>query len=200
MAPYVAAMRRSPAVDLRPRPGPADGGVRRQARPGSSPSTTPGCASSTSATGTGLTTTSTPRLHPEEYRAFRAGHYDVVPGGETTPTVVARMVAALAKRWPRSAPGECGVVVSHGAALKVSLSALLGWPDGAASTLQGLDNCGWAVLDDSGGPGRLRLAAYNRAADPGRPRFRVRGAALARIPRVVSTGSTGADMGLWRSW
>jgi probable phosphoglycerate mutase len=108
--------------------------------------------------------------HPEEYRAFRAGRYDVVPAGETTPRVVTRVVAAAREALAALAPGECGVLVSHGGALKVSILALLGWPDGAAGTLQGLDNCGWAELHDSGDRGRLRLAAYNRVV-PGAPDF-----------------------------
>ena len=119
---------------------------------------------------TGMTMAEYAAAHPEEYRAFRAGRYDVVPAGETTPRVVARVVAAAQEALALLAPGECGVLVSHGGALKVSTLALLGWPEGAAVTLQGLDNCGWVELHDSGDRGRLRLAAYNRVV-PGAPDF-----------------------------
>ena len=61
-------------------------------------------------------------------------------------------------------PGECGVVVGHGGALKVSVLELLGWSEGTTAGLHALDNCGWAVVQDSGVGGRLRLAAWNRTA------------------------------------
>ena len=119
---------------------------------------------------TGMTMEEYAAAHPEEYRAFRAGQYDVVPAGESTPQVVTRVTAAVRDALAELAPGECGVLVGHGGALKVSVLALLGWPDGAAATLQGLDNCGWAELHDTGERGRLRLAAYNRVA-PRAPDF-----------------------------
>ena len=114
---------------------------------------------------TGLTMVEYAAAHPDEYRDFRAGRYDVVPGGETTPQVVARVTACMRDAVAALEPGECGVLVGHGGALKVSVLALLGWPAGAAATLQALDNCGWAELRDSGVDGRLRLAAYNRTAE-----------------------------------
>jgi probable phosphoglycerate mutase len=113
---------------------------------------------------TGLTMAEYAEAHPEEYRLFRTGRYDVVPGGETTPEVLARVTACVRDAVTALEPGECGVLVGHGGALKVSLLALLGWPEGASATLQALDNCGWAELHDSGASGRLRLAAYNRTA------------------------------------
>lgn len=121
-------------------------------------------------TRTGMTMEEYAAAHPEEYRAFRAGRYDVVPGGESSPEVVARVTAAVRDALAELRPAECGVLVGHGGALKVSVLALLGWPDGAAATLQGLDNCGWAELHDTGERGRLRLAAYNRVA-PRAPDF-----------------------------
>ncbi|MFC6286664.1 histidine phosphatase family protein [Nocardioides sp. GCM10027113] len=111
---------------------------------------------------TGMTMTEYAAAHPEEYRRFRAGRYDVVPGGETTPQVVKRVTESVHAALDALAPGECGVLVGHGAALKVSVVALLGWPEEAAATLQALDNCAWVELRDSGVDGRLRLAAYNR--------------------------------------
>ncbi len=113
---------------------------------------------------TGLTMAEYAAAHPAEFRDFRAGRYDVVPGGEDTPAVVARVTEAVREALGLLAPGECGVLVGHGAALKVSVGALLGWPAEAAETLRALDNCGWVELDDSGRDGALRLAAYNRVA------------------------------------
>jgi glucosyl-3-phosphoglycerate phosphatase len=113
---------------------------------------------------TGLTMTEFADAYPEEYRQFRAGHYDVVPGGEAHADVVARVTACVEDALAALSPGECGVVVSHGGSLKVSVLELLGWSEGAAASLQALDNCGWAAITDNGVDGRLRLAAWNRTA------------------------------------
>jgi probable phosphoglycerate mutase len=90
-----------------------------------------------------------------------------VPGGETTSQVVARVGECVRDAWGALGPGECGVLVSHGGALKVSLLAILGWPAELAATLEALHNCCWAELRDSGVEGRVRLSAYNRRAVQG---------------------------------
>ncbi|WP_165821093.1 histidine phosphatase family protein [Nocardioides gansuensis] len=113
---------------------------------------------------TGMTMPEYAEAFPDEYAAFRQGRYEVVPGGESTAEVVARVCEAACESFEALTPGECGVVVAHGAALKVSVVSLLGWDESQAATLQGLDNCGWVVLDDSGHDWRLRLVAYNRTA------------------------------------
>jgi len=113
---------------------------------------------------TGLTMTEFAEAYPEEYREFRAGHYDVVPGGERRAAVVARVTSCVDDALAALPPGDCGVLVGHGGALKVSVLELLGWSEGATAGLQALDNCGWAVIEDSGVDGRLRLAAWNRTA------------------------------------
>ena len=113
---------------------------------------------------TGLTMPEYAASFPDEYAAFRQGRYEVVPGGESTATVTARVTAVLREALAALAPGECGVVVSHGGALKVPLVEVLGWPSGLAATVRGLDNCGWAELEDTGAGGALRLAVYNRVA------------------------------------
>jgi broad specificity phosphatase PhoE len=89
---------------------------------------------------------------------------DFVAGAESTSDVLARMLPALRSAFSALAPGETGVVVGHGAALRVGLLALLGWDGSASSSLRALDNCGWATVDDSALDGGLRLAAYNRIA------------------------------------
>jgi glucosyl-3-phosphoglycerate phosphatase len=114
---------------------------------------------------TGMTMPDYADSFPDEYAAFRAGRYEVVPGGESTATVVERVTEALRECLSRLAVGECAVVVSHGAALKVSVLRLLGWPESAARSLQALDNCHWAVLEDSAPDGGLRLTAYNVGPD-----------------------------------
>ena len=63
----------------------------------------------------------------------------------------------------RLAPGETGVLVMHGAALRIALAGLLGWPLETADTLEAMANCGWAVVVEHGS-GRLRLSSYNITA------------------------------------
>jgi probable phosphoglycerate mutase len=113
---------------------------------------------------TGLTRSEFAEAYPEEYREFRAGHYDVGPGAESRAEVVARVTACVEEALEALPPGESGILVGHGGALKVSVLELLGWSEGAAGALGALGNCGWAVIEDSGVDGRLRLAAWNRTA------------------------------------
>jgi broad specificity phosphatase PhoE len=122
---------------------------------------------------TGLTMAEYAATFPDEHAAFRAGRYEVVPGGESTDQVVARVTEAVCEALAALEPGECAVVVGHGAALKVSVLGLLGWPQDAAGGLQALDNAGWAEVTDSGVDGRLRLTAWNRTAG-GVPDFATR--------------------------
>ncbi len=89
---------------------------------------------------------------------------DAVAGAESTADVLARMLPSLRSAMSSLEEGDTGVVVSHGGALKVALGALLGWDRGVDATLRGLDNCGWAVVDDSAVGRTLRLLAYNRLA------------------------------------
>jgi len=114
---------------------------------------------------TGMTMPEYAASFPDEYAAFRRGRYEVVPGGESTAAVTARVAAVLREALAALGAGECGVVVSHGGALKVSLVDLLGWPGELVATVRGLDNCGWAMLEDTGAGRALRLAAYNRVAN-----------------------------------
>ncbi len=97
-----------------------------------------------------------------EFDRFRRGYYDAAPGAEPTDRVRARMRAVLLELLAALAPGETGVAVSHGAALRVAVGAVLGWPDDQFHTLRGLDNGGWVVLEEHPEVAELRLGAYNR--------------------------------------
>jgi broad specificity phosphatase PhoE len=114
----------------------------------------------------GLTHDEYAALAPEEFAAFRGGDFDVVPGGETAAEVSGRMVAALRDLLASIAPGELAVAVSHGAAIRDAVPALLGWPVTERAVLHGLDNCGWVELDQDAPAAALRLKAYNRVATP----------------------------------
>ena len=56
----------------------------------------------------------------------------------------------------------------HGAALRIALAGLLGWPLESADTLEAMTNCGWAVVVEHG-TGRLRLSSYNMTASGPHP-------------------------------
>ena len=102
--------------------------------------------------------------HPEEFARFHQGDFDVVPGGESTEAVRARMVEALTELLASVAPGETALAVSHGAAIRVATVGLLGWPTEQVHSLRGLGNCGWVELLEQPETGRLRLLAYHRTA------------------------------------
>jgi glucosyl-3-phosphoglycerate phosphatase len=114
----------------------------------------------------GLTLAEFAEKFPDAYDSWRDGHITGhLPGAETTAEVVARMVPALREIWAAGS-GSTTVVVAHGACLKVSLLAFLGWPETLLGTLRGLDNCGWAVLEDHPGGRGIRLASYNETVHP----------------------------------
>lgn len=100
--------------------------------------------------------------HPDEFAAYRSGRYDVVPGGESRDEVVTRFVPALDEAMADLSPGELGIVVAHGAAIKIALTAWLGWEPEMALSLHALGNCHWALVDDSGPGGARRMVAFNR--------------------------------------
>lgn len=101
---------------------------------------------------------------PEEFARFHQGDFDVVPGGESTDAVRARMLAALTGLLDEVGPGETALAISHGAAIRVATVGLLDWPSEQVHGLRGLDNCGWVELLEQPEAGRLRLLAYNRTA------------------------------------
>ncbi len=101
-------------------------------------------------------------LAPEEFERFRRGHYDAAPGAEPTSEVRIRMHAVLTELLAALGPGETGVAVSHGAAIRVATGAMLDWPDDQFHSLRGLDNCAWVLLEEHPEVSALRLGAYNR--------------------------------------
>jgi probable phosphoglycerate mutase len=111
----------------------------------------------------GLTAVEFEATFPEAYLAWRAGEDMVrLPGSEVASQVAARMGPALTESLVSLAPGETGVVVAHGACLKVGLLELLGWPQSLAGDLRGVGNCAWSTLAETGVRGGLRLEGYNQ--------------------------------------
>jgi broad specificity phosphatase PhoE len=111
----------------------------------------------------GLTHVEYAEAAPQEFAEFRGGDFDAVAGGERTAEVRERMVAAGRDLLASIAPGEVAIAVSHGAAIRVAVAALLGWPDDSVHALHGLANCGWVELGEREGD-RIRMTAYNRVA------------------------------------
>lgn len=108
----------------------------------------------------GLTHAEFERLAPEEFARFRAGDWDEVPGAEHPETAAKRYVAALHDLAATLAPGETGVVVSHGAVTRVGMVSFLGWSLEAARDLRALGNCAMVELHERDA-GRWALATYN---------------------------------------
>jgi glucosyl-3-phosphoglycerate phosphatase len=102
---------------------------------------------------------------PREYDAWLAEDASLlVPGEETTEQVRDRVVPALRDCLATLEPGRTGIVVLHGACLKVGLMGLLGWPWELARTLHGIENCAYSVLSEHEVRGGLRLTSYNEKA------------------------------------
>lgn len=110
----------------------------------------------------GITHVEYAELAPAEFAMFRQGNFAVVPGAEKAADVAGRMIAALRELLASIEPGELAVAVSHGAAIRDAVPALLGWPVAEGAALHGLDNCGWVELTEAEPGAPLRLVAYNR--------------------------------------
>ncbi len=102
----------------------------------------------------GLTDTEIRQRYPAAHATWTP------PDGEPTQAVTERVAAALQRA--ASAVGEqvpdregLAVVVSHGAALRLGMSRLLGMPDELLSVLGPLSNCSWSVLGYRWGHWRL---------------------------------------------
>ena len=118
---------------------------------------------------TGLTPEEYAEQFPDEHAALLAGDIAAIPGRETRDDVLARFAPALTSYVDTLDEGETGLVVAHGAALRVSVPAFLGWAGDPGESFGVLDNCGWVVLEHSastwtGGVEQWRLTAWNRIA------------------------------------
>ncbi len=115
----------------------------------------------------GLTIAEFAEKFPREHAVWTSGHITGgVPGAETVQDVTSRMVPALREMLASLGPGETGIVVAHGACIKVSLVALLGLPPEADESIFVMANCGWTTIAEHSS-GALRLRSYNETAVPG---------------------------------
>lgn len=113
----------------------------------------------------GLTFPEFAEQHPALYAQFTAGDATAIPGAELTEQVRKRMLGAITEAADAVGVGETGVVVGHGASLRVGILAFLGVPDRLGEVLAGMDNCAWAVLELRGGRG-WQIVDYNARTLP----------------------------------
>ena len=114
---------------------------------------------------TGMTMAEFAAEHPDEHAAWLQDRRAELPGAEETSEVLARALPAYDDVVAGLGPGQTAVVVTHGAALKVTVLALLDWPQGLATGLHGLDNCAVAVVEQDAADGPWRLVAWNLRPD-----------------------------------
>lgn len=101
---------------------------------------------------------------PEDFAALRRGDYHRISSAEPLAQVRSRMAQALGELLGLLDAGQTGVALSHGAAIRVAVGELLGWPAEQFGTLGALANCTWAELTENPATGRLQLAALGRGA------------------------------------
>jgi glucosyl-3-phosphoglycerate phosphatase len=105
----------------------------------------------------GLTDTEIRAQYPDAYAAWNP------PDGESFSAVASRAAAALERIAETVQPGSLAVVVSHGAAINLGISRLLGLPE-RDRVIGPLANCAWSVL--SLRAGRWRLLEHNVGRQP----------------------------------
>ena len=91
------------------------------------------------------------------------------PDGESAAAVADRVAAALQRTAVAVAGQVTGrdglaVVVSHGAAIRLGMSRLLGMPDELSGVLGPLSNCSWSVVGSR--YGRWRVLEHNAGTLP----------------------------------
>jgi len=111
----------------------------------------------------GLTDTEIRERYPQAHATWTP------PDGEPSVAVADRVAAALHRAAATvaeqgTARDGLAVVVSHGAALRLGMSRLLGMPDELSGVLGPLSNCSWSVLGVR--YGRWRLQEHNAGTLP----------------------------------
>jgi glucosyl-3-phosphoglycerate phosphatase len=86
------------------------------------------------------------------------------PNGEPAAAVADRVSGSLARIAGLLDDGQLAVVVSHGAALRLGMTRVLGLDGDLGGVLGPLNNCSWSVLELRGT--RWRLLEYNAGTLP----------------------------------
>lgn len=100
---------------------------------------------------------------PQEYVVWQGGHDPVRSGAETRADVAKRFAEAVTELAASMARRETLVVVSHGAAISLGMTTLLGLDAVGWRGLAGLHNAHWSVLRASRGSAvpAWRLESHN---------------------------------------
>ena len=106
----------------------------------------------------GLTDLEIAERYPAERRSWNP------PGGESAAAVADRVDGALRRVADSLGDDGLAVVVSHGAALRLGMSKMLGLTEDVFGVLGPLSNCSWSVLGLRGT--RWRLLEYNAGTLP----------------------------------
>jgi glucosyl-3-phosphoglycerate phosphatase len=106
---------------------------------------------------------------PDEYAAWRQGAEPAGAGAETKADVARRMQTAITEYADALDGDACLVVVSHGAAISLAVTALLGLDPTSWRGIAGMHNVHWSHLHRSaeGAVPAWRLVAHN--VGPGYP-------------------------------
>jgi probable phosphoglycerate mutase len=97
----------------------------------------------------GLNDTEIRTRYPAEHASWTP------PDGEPTDVVANRVAAALDRIVASLAAGQLGVVVSHGAAIRLGMSRFIGLPQDLWGVIGPLSNCSWSVMDRRRGTWRV---------------------------------------------
>jgi broad specificity phosphatase PhoE len=95
----------------------------------------------------GLTFDEFAERFPDVFAQWQSGEITRLPGWESDDEVEQRMTAVLNDAADALGPGETGIVVGHGAALKTGILSFFGAPPQLRDMIAGMANCAWAVLE-----------------------------------------------------
>ena len=143
----------------------------------------------------GLTSAEFAETYPREYAAWLVHDEScLVAGEESSSRVRERILPALRECLDSLGEGETGIVVTHGACLKVGLLALLGWPHetlaaGCAAWTTAGGQCGRGRDSRRTADGLVQRDRGRSAPRPGRRgRFRVGRGRWLRFHVVARSG------------
>lgn len=105
---------------------------------------------------------------PDGMRAWIEGDETQIPNSETHREAGERLASALRDFTTELRPGGIVVVVAHGAVLRAGACVFLDIPESHWSTLGGLSNCSWSILEEnrSGQWSKWRLTEWNAGTLP----------------------------------
>jgi len=101
----------------------------------------------------------------DAFREWLAGADVRAGGGEARSEVAARVTASVSRHLATIPLGGTLVIASHGGAIRAGIGAMLGLPLEHWSSLGGLVNCAWSVLEEMA-DARWRLQEHNARSLP----------------------------------